>query len=650
MSDRHTRAGPRRGRAEGFVGRFHRSESGQAIYVVVLFFFLLAGLLFLVLSGGEKLNHKVQMQNAADAATAGGAAWYARGLNAVSMCNVTETQLLSLIVLCDTLETVTPHAVKCIDDLMANIGASEAGHDIPIDSRLADPNGFLLVVGNAASEQEIIHRFSDIVGAVPWPDYLTYDTGVLWECTKLMDAFSHAMAKDTPLAAQREAIDIATKNKADFGFLVPLWPALPVVDGQFRDFKEPMTTGHMPPPNNDQIIGGFAWVMNYRGYNGRILGPWGYWREPFTKTQPMGLFDISRFSTLFNIVSLMKLDMLFGGTDDRMALDEKNWEMDYDKAKGVDLSRIRRAWWETSSFDARYPLANDESHPWQPEKPADVVAPFPPPPSGDWPAKTYLARPIPTTTYYGEKLIFTNFTDSDLSRFGVNYRGPWFGPSLAGYTRATESYEGADPREAVWYRVEKRTRAQYPELGIFAPHPPVHPDGTQWPWTAAERKTYFHVTLIRFDGAELGNDETLSRNYLPPAGQTPNLSPIMFDPSTGSLTSANVRDHFTFNGFAYRDGKVHQWAVRFANPNPIDNLVCYAQARVYNRYTWDLFTQHWKVKLMRADRWNELIPELDKGLPSEAGEVAGVLTPERMDPVRQMLSAYSPDFAKGVTH
>ena len=647
MIDRHTSAGPSRGRAEGFVGRFHRSESGQAIYVVVLFFFLLAGLLFLVLNGGEKLNHKVQMQNAADAATATGAAWYARGLNVVSMCNVTETQLLSLIVLCDTLETVTPHAVKCIDNLVNDIGSSKAGHDIPIDSRLADPNGFLLVVGNAASEQEIIYRFSDIVGAVPWSDYLTYDTGVLWECTKLMDAFSHAMAKDTPLAAQREAINIATQYKAkdtplaaqreaididynDFGFLVPLWPALPVVDGQFQDFREPMTTGHMPAAQGGQVIGGFAWVMNYRGYGNQVLGPWGYWRDPFTTTQPMGLFDISRFSILFNIVSQMKLDMLFGSPDDRVTLGETNWEMDYDRAKRIeraDPSRIRRAWWESSGFDARYPLPNDASDPWTPENPADVVAPFPPPPSGAWSAKKNPNRPIPGT-----------FTTGSMDQ-----------PNLSGFTRATQSYEGADPREAVWYRVEPHRTAQYPQLGIFAPHPPVHPDGSPWPWTEAEKKTYFRVTLIRFNGAELENDETLSRAYLPPAGQTPNLAPILFGADGDNLV-ANVNARFTFNGFAYRDGKVHQWAVRFANPNPIENLICYAQARVYNRYTWDLFTQHWKVKLMRADRWNELIPELDKGLPSEAGEVAADLTPERMDPVRQMLSAYSPEFVKEVTH
>ena len=52
--------------ARGGVGRlrrFHRCEEGQAIYLMVLFLFLLAGLLFLVMNTGEKLNHKVMMQS-----------------------------------------------------------------------------------------------------------------------------------------------------------------------------------------------------------------------------------------------------------------------------------------------------------------------------------------------------------------------------------------------------------------------------------------------------------------------------------------------------------------------------------------------------------------------------------------------------------
>ena len=97
--------------------------------------------------------------------------------------------------------------------------------------------------------------------AVPWPQYLQYDSGILWECVKLMDGFEHAMAKDTPLAAQREALDVAKKDQADFAFALPLWPELPITKtGQFSDFKDPMSRGHMPRTNGQDghVIGMFC--------------------------------------------------------------------------------------------------------------------------------------------------------------------------------------------------------------------------------------------------------------------------------------------------------------------------------------------------------------------------------------------------------
>ncbi|MGB2997560.1 MAG: hypothetical protein WBC59_02865, partial [Phycisphaerae bacterium] len=412
-------------RAQSALARFHRSEGGQAIFLVVLFFFLLAGLLFLILNTGEKLNHKVLMQSAADSVTATGAAWYARGLNTIAMCNVTELQLLSLIVLLDTLETVVPPSTECIDDLVANLSSTPHGSDVPIDDRLT-----WLVVGNARSEQEIIRQFRDVVAGIPMAEYLQYDTGVLWECTKLVDGFMHAMAEVTPLAAQREAMDMAEKTHAEFGFITPLWPELPIVDGKFRDFEEPMWYAQMPWDGNDAqppcidclledrppcirhrrrrpttpTIGAFAWVMNYRGYNGRVMGPYSYWREPFTNTRPMGLFDISRFSTLFRLVCAHKFSMMFGGTDDKVSL--RDWEMDYDAAKRLEPDQIRRAWWESVSFDARHPFpqasffASIELR--DPERPTPRDVPYPD-----------MRDPV--------------------SNFGF-------------YTRATQSYEGTDPR------------------------------------------------------------------------------------------------------------------------------------------------------------------------------------------------------------
>jgi len=609
--------------ARGLLRRFHRAEGGQAIFIVVLFFFLMAGLLFLVLLGGQKLNHKVQMQHAADSVAATGAAWYARGLNVISMCNVAETQLLSLIVLLDTLETVVPPASECINDLASNLGGSKAGHDMAIDDRISD----WLAVGNAMSEQQIIQHLAQLVAEVHWPTYLQYDNGVLWECCKLMDGFMHAMRDVTPLAAQREAIDIATENGADFGFVLPLWPELPVVDGRFDDFENPMRQGRMPPPRERQVIGGFAHVMNYRGYypdymykgeivhgRGPVMGPWSYWREPFTATRPMGMLDLSRFSVLFNLVSSRKLEMMFGETDDRVSL--RDWEMDYDRAKELPNDEILRAWWDSVSFDARY----------------------------EFPESSFFSNI--DLRHHHHPLIRTRAYNNMKS------------PNLSGYTRSSEYYEGTCPRLAVFYKVTERLTAHYPQLGIFAPHPPMHADGSRWEYTDTEKQVYYHVSMWRFNGAELEEDESLHRNYLPPASGAP-LAPIVFDRVAGEHTWQTVNTYFTFNGFAYRSGAVEHWETRptisgeervaFGNPNPIEELICYAQARVYARYSWDLFTQHWKVKLMRTDRWNHLGSELSKGFPG-TGSVGQALTQERIEPVRRLIEAYDEAFIQEFTH
>jgi len=649
----------RRGAAP--FGRLHRCECGQAIYVVVLFFFLLAGLLFLILNSGEKLNHKVQMQSAADAVAAGGAAWYARGLNVIAMCNVAETQLLSLIVLLDTLETVTPPAAECIDDLLQNLGSSKAGRDIPVDVKLADPDAkddppsksMFLVVGNATSEQKFIGKLADIVAAVNWPEYLQYDNGVLWECTKLMDGFMHAMREVTPLAAQREAIDIADENGAEFGFLLPLWPALPVRDGTWTDFENPMRLGRMPPepgqrPDSAKVIGGFAHVMCYRGYHpdylyngeiqshrGPIMGPWSYWREPFTATQPMGLLDLSRFSVLFNLVSSRKLEMMFGTPDPQVSL--RNWEMDYDKAKGLGDDQILRSWWENTSFNSRHPF---------PEAKFRLVH-----------HHRAQARTRAYNHWYDAVSASRAPQQGRLPMPGVEQ-----GVSIpVGWQRSTEAQEGADPRHAVWYAVTKRWSTHYPRLGIYAPHPPIRPDGSAWKYTdPSDWKVYYRVTMYRFDGAELDTDEELHRNYLPPGGNAP-FAPIMFDLTTGRHTQHNVDDYFTLTGFAYRSGKVRHWAreegekTGFRNPNPIDDLIAYAQARVYPEVArgWDLFTQDWKVKLMRMDPdlWMGLRNQFNRSIPGEGAELNSVLTEERLEPVITMLEAYTNrEFIEEFTH
>jgi hypothetical protein len=291
--------------------------------------------------------------------------------------------------------------------------------------------------------------------------------------------------------------------------------------------------------------------------------------------------------------------------------------MQYDRASGLEDDQVVRAWWDQISFDCRYPF----------------------------PEASFFSNL--DLRHHHKPLVRTRaFTNMD-------------NPRLTGYTRATENYEGTCPRLAVFYKVDERTTAHYPQLGIFAPHPPIRPDGGRWPYTEAEKQKYYHVSIWRFNGAELDADETLHRRYLPPQGAEP-CAPIMFDRVAGEHSWDTINTFFTFNGFAYRSGRVEEWERRptisgeevdaFRNPNPIEELICYAQARVYARYSWDLFTQHWKVKLMRTDRWKHLLSELNKGTPGGTGVVGQALTQERIDPVVRMIQAYDEEVIREFTH
>jgi hypothetical protein len=663
--ERHEGVGPVRRAAAAGALRFHADQCGQAIYIVVMYMFLLLGLLLLVINSGEKVNHKIEMQGAADSAAATGAAWYARGLNVISMCNVAETQLLSLVIILDTLETTVPVAKEVIDDLV------NQGRTVVTDPGLNDsrwwtrrpPGAMGLTTGDDRAEQATINKFNDLVTNMKARDlfrkYLAFDTGILWQCMYLLDGFSNAMVAETPRAAVREAVEIASKdadgakkNNAKFAFITPFWPVLPIdTDTRFDDFKEPMSTARMPsrlqPQTPDgwgnQIINGFR-GMGYISYRGRTLGPWAYFREPIASPSIAGLFGQSRLSVLFDIVSRKKLDMMFGSTDDRVSL--RNWEMDYEKFRGLDPADVVRTWWERVSFDCRYPQpATDGPVPWGAED-AGLADRKPFPVTGDWDqALKNPMDPVPSLYRYAGKSQ----------------------PSLGGFTRATQASEGADSRQAVWYRVTRARRAHYPEIDIFAPHPPFRDDGSRWPYTEAEKKTYWRVEMWRFDGAELETDFTLHRDYMPQPGVEP-IKPLLFT-KEGDNKTEYIDKNFTFNGYAYRSGKATNWVQRFINPNPVVDkdgsavLVCYAQARVYNPISWDPFSQHWKVKLMRAespytgsDRWSQMLQELNKGIPSQATEaVAGLkknyaLDNEHVKPVLDMVSAYTWDFVQEFTH
>jgi len=594
--------------------RFHRDQRGQAMFLGVFYFFLLAGLVFLVLNGGKKSNDKIAMQNTADAAATTGATWFARGLNTAAMCNVTQTQLMSVIVLLDTLETVAPPSQRIIDDLLAHIGSSAHGSDVPNNPVLKD----WLIVNNARAEQEMIRRLNDLVRDLPISEYCMYDDGVLWQCCYVLNEMKTQMAEIAPTMAQREAIAIGDKNGAEAAFIIPFHPDLPIepIDNSgssFSKFRRPMRDARRVYERRKTIVG-YGDLQGYSSRrNGRVLGPFRYMREPFIEPTPMGLLELSRFSVLFRTVSDKKFDMLFGAANQKVCLAPESRIENYDELlefvseNGRDA--VIRTYWSTQGFDSRY-----EYNTPQFEHNIDLR----------------------NRKYPRERLrVFSGFRPAP--------RGD--------YKRATTPGEGADPRHDLWYRSRDRRTGHYPALGIYADHPP--------PYTEEEKETYFHNSLWRFDGADVGQEEELHRLYLPPVGNPPKMAPILLSRQFGRKTEANVRDFFTFVGFALTDGRSLVWPKIFPNPVPTDDkLVCYAQAEVFSSgyerrlddRGWDLFTQNWRVRIVRMDHWNWSRDTLAGGIPSGATVAGENLGDDIIVPVRKMIEMYPEEHVDLITH
>jgi len=83
----------------------HADEEGQISLLGVMAAAAFACLLLLVINTGYKTNAKIELQNAADLTAISGANWVARGLNVISLNNVTETQLVAFALILPALDS-----------------------------------------------------------------------------------------------------------------------------------------------------------------------------------------------------------------------------------------------------------------------------------------------------------------------------------------------------------------------------------------------------------------------------------------------------------------------------------------------------------------------------------------------------------------
>ncbi len=607
--------------------RFHRDQRGQAIFIGVFYFLLLAALIFFVFNSGDKANNKIAMQDAADSAAVTGAGWYARGLNTVAMCNVAQTQFLSVIVLLDSMQTAAPLAQQAIDDYISKIPQSPLKQDGAGGNR---PTQFTtnlqqwLIVGNAAQEQQMIRTLNQMIKQVPMDEYCTYDSGVLWQCCYVLNDLADQMAALTPEMCQREATKVATADQADVGFFLPFTPQLPLTipsvpvgnsKSAFENFRKPMTIAQTPTGDS---IPGYGHLQGYSSRRGGsklmpsgTLGPFNYMRQPFVEPEPMGLFELSDFSTLYAAISDSKLDILFGGPDANVPQLISNYD-DY-----------------LAYFNAylKDPVGN------------------PPPLATYWTQAGFFSRyEFPNPSFYDNSTL----RYPPYPREPVNFAAG-FVLAPAGWTRSSmpDGSDGADAWENTFYLSREITWPPstpwnrnpprfFPYLGIYLQHAP--------PYTAADEQIYYSTNVWRFCGALIPGQTSMRSKYLPPAGVQVRLAPLLMQPGVIAQNDSKVFNWFSFVGFAYKNGNSQIWPKYFPNPVPTnDKLICYGQTVVYNPScnsrppTWNSFTQDWRTRLVRLDHWNWSMAQI---ADAPSGPAANYVTADSTAPVLKMLQMY----------
>ena len=198
----------------------------------------LVGLLGMVMTTGDQVSQKIQMQNSVDAAALSGGAWIARGLNITSAFNLMQTQLVGGAILLQALDKTLPllylplainivrwgkcawRSLKCFTNLVINLAQLQ----------------ILVWV------QPIVHAIAVALARCP--------TGLFWLVAKALELVNAGIHYSFYLIGLAESYDVARASGAKWGILVPgpffhgrIKLTMPTEKRPFREHCDPMENG-----------------------------------------------------------------------------------------------------------------------------------------------------------------------------------------------------------------------------------------------------------------------------------------------------------------------------------------------------------------------------------------------------------------------
>ena len=189
--------------------RFHDHRDGQISMLTVFGAVALAGLLGLVMTTGDQVGQKIQMQNSVDAAALSGGAWIARGLNVTSAFNLMQTQLAGGAILLRGLDNTLPLLYPVI---IRNIfGWALCVPYNPFCTFMVEVN--VLQLELLPGVQRVIGSLTRLLARCP--------TGLFWLAAKGLEYVNAFVHYTFVFIANAEAHDVARASGARLALLVP---------------------------------------------------------------------------------------------------------------------------------------------------------------------------------------------------------------------------------------------------------------------------------------------------------------------------------------------------------------------------------------------------------------------------------------------
>jgi len=564
----------------------HRDDSGQVMFFMAFGMLVLAALAFLVFNGGDQVNSQVVAQNAADAAAMGGGIWMARGYNLIAMNNVATTRLIAMAAVLEavgpSLELAYPNAVAIEQHLAAYPPDAwdpyrHAGS--PLTKEMWDQ--YLAARAESRNCRTILEQLRSNLAAMDakyggFPQYFTaFDGGVFWQAAHGLQEFSEYMVTLLPSLAQDHAVRMGRANGADTAFLTPICPGLFVRRGTWDDYRSPILEG-LPPDCTDEnkayTVGGYHTLLGYprgRGYinanplsdagvRKRLRGPYRQYRADLFE----GVMDelrLSGFPYIFARIASVKMNAILNIAPEPVAV--PRWELSYTEASRKHSNGANAVVRVTPNTRRARPCALRD-------------AAFGADGDDRDPSRYHALDPVDPIT-----------SDRNVD----SARDVW------------RDLSGTESADRVWW-YDRRVKTYDPDdMGADRSCPTDGSDPPDEPGAEPRPFWYYHrYEKWSFGGALMDTDtyDTVDNDRL--MGDKSGYYPILLDTSQAGIRQRYDLGVWEYIAFGIDGGHAKLWSRVFGNPNPAEKNIAYAQVRVHNPTSWDLFTQDWRATLVPA--------------------------------------------------